>query len=674
MSHASLFSELKRRNVFRAAAFYAAAAWLVVQIATQVFPVFSLPDWVARLVVIAVIIGFPFAMAFAWFYELTAEGLKRESEVDPSASIMQATGRRIDRWIIVVLGLAVVFLLATTLVTRDSDGDAAGLGKSIAVLPFENLSADQSNAYFTDGVQDEILARLSKIGALRVISRTSTAQYASKPTNLREIGKQLGVAYVLEGSVQKAGQTVRITVQLTEVASDRHLWAESYDRKLDDIFGVESEVAQTIASALEIKLSGGELAALEMRPTSNPDAYDAYLRGLAIESRRLDMSPDMPRRAASQYAEATRADPDFALAWARLAIVESYMYFNSIDRTPALAADVKHAADTAIALQPDLGEAHLAQGYFRYRCLHDFNGGLRAFEQARERLPNNANVLAAISYIQRRQGNWNESAANLERATQLDPRASTMLTELATTYSSMREYNKARATLDRALAAYPDASAPIAAKAATWLAEGDLDQARKLLDAVSANPEDTAYQVKTNLLIYERNFPAAVAAFNAWTQVKTAPTLYRADALIGLGWAQIWAGNPSAAHDAFGQALAVIQNDSENTNDNFYLAMDLAFAYAGLGQKADAHREAQRAVDLTRQDALLYPGMLSMQAQIEVRFGELDIALAALPPLLTVPAGVTTGDLLFNPMWDPLRHDPRFIALESGNRTAVAKP
>lgn len=665
MSHASLFSELKRRNVLRAAAFYAAASWLLVQVATQVFPFFSIPDWAVRLTVIAVIIGFPFAMAFSWFYELTPQGLKRESEVERSASIMPATGRRLDHWIIAVLGLAVVFLLANVFVPRNDRSDAAESEKSIAVLPFENLSADKTNAYFTDGIQDEILARLSKIGALRVISRTSSAQYAAQPANLPEIGKQLGVAYVLEGSVQKAGDTVRVTVQLIQAASDRHLWAESYDRRLDDIFGVESEVAQTIASALEIKLSGGERAALEVRPTTNPDAYDAYLRGLAIESRDLEASADMPRRVAAQYAEAVRLDPHFALAWARLAIVESYMYFNSIERTPTLLTDVKHAADTALALQPDLGEAHLAQGYYRYRCLRDFDGGLRDFEQARQHLPNNANVLAAIAYIERRQGNWQNSVAHLEQATRLDPRAAMELAELASSYSALRQYDQARATLDRALVISPGASGLIGAKAATWLAEGDLEQAGKLLDNLTLRPEDDAFMIQTTRLLYQRNYPAAIAAFKDAAQGDSSD-LYRIDSLVGLGMTQSWAGDPAAAQAALGEALAAAQHERDNAADDSHLAQDIALAHAGLGNQPAALREAQRAVDLTRQDALLYPNAQAVLAQIQALSGDADAAISVLPHLLAVPAGETLADLRLNPMWDPLRKDPRFVALLGG--------
>lgn len=661
---ASFFSELKRRNVFRAGAFYAAAGWLLVQVATQVFPFFEIPNWAVRLVVVAVIVGLPFALAFAWFYELTPEGLKRESEIERGDSIRRASGRRLDHWIIGALGLAVVLLLANTFVLH-RDAAPTVTDKSIAVLPFENLSEDKANGYFTDGIQDEILARLAKIGALKVISRTSTQQYAARPENLPEIGRQLGVAHVLEGSVQKAGGTVRITVQLIRAATDEHIWAESYDRRLDDVFGVESEVAQTIATALEVKLSGGERAAVEARSTDSPAAYDAYLRGLALESRQLESSHDAPGRAAALYADAVQLDPHFALAWARLAIVKSFMYSNSIDRTPTLLAEIKQAADTALQLQPELGEAHLAIGYYRYRCLRDFDGGLRNFEQARQRLPNNAHVLAAIAYIKRRQGDWQDSITHLEQAAQLDPREVVMLMELASNYAALHQYAKARSTLDRALEVEPGVPDLVAAKAWAWLAEGNLDQAGTLLDSVPTRPDDTEpFMVRMHWLWYRRDFAAVVGALEqALAQPGDALGSSRVDYQLWLGMAQRWAGDQAAARVNFSKAVALTERYRKAGPDDPKLLATLAIAHAGLHDKAAALDEAQRAIDMAAQDAVVRPDLEQTRAQIQANLGDTDAALAALPHLLATPGGATLADLRLNPLWDPLRKDPRFQKL-----------
>ncbi|MBV8062729.1 MAG: hypothetical protein JOY51_03990, partial [Nevskia sp.] len=277
---ANFIAELRRRNVLRVAAFYAAAAWLLVQVATQVFPFFDIPNAVVRWVVIAAVLGFPAALALSWFYELTPQGLKLESQIAPGDPVHREGGRRLDRWIILVLGLAVVVLLAGLLLRHPAGSGPAAADKSIAVLPFENLSDDKSNAWFAQGMQDEILTRLAKIGALKVISRSSTQHYGSSPDNLPEVARQLGVANILEGSVQKAGDKVHVNVQLIEAASGQHLWADVYDRRLDDVFGVEGEVAQSIAIALQARLQGGEQQALAQSPTDNPAAYEAYLRGL----------------------------------------------------------------------------------------------------------------------------------------------------------------------------------------------------------------------------------------------------------------------------------------------------------------------------------------------------------------------------------------------------------
>src|SRR5262245_53838817 len=284
MNPKRFFGELKRRNVYKVGIAYAVVAWLLVQIASQIFPFFDIPSWGVRLVVLLLVIGFPIALILAWAFELTPEGIKRTEDVDLSKSIRRKTGRKLDFLIIAVLLLVIAGLLFQRLHPNVSPAISSSRGKSIAVLPFENLSEDKANAYFAEGIQEEILTRLAKIADLKVISRTSTQRYQSKPENLPEIAKQLGVANILEGSVQKAGDTVRVNVQLVNAQTDSHLWAETYDRKLTDIFGVESEIAKTIAEQLQAKLTGREEQALAVKPTNNPEAYDAYLRGLAFEA------------------------------------------------------------------------------------------------------------------------------------------------------------------------------------------------------------------------------------------------------------------------------------------------------------------------------------------------------------------------------------------------------
>jgi TolB-like protein/Tfp pilus assembly protein PilF len=384
--------------------------------------------------------------------------------------------------------------------------------KSIAVLPFENRSGDKANAYFADGIQDEILTRLSKIADLKVISRTSTQHYKSAPENLREIASQLGVANIVEGSVQKNGDSVRVNVQLIKAANDSHLWAETYDRKLTDIFGVESEVAERIAGSLEAKLTGSEQQAIATKPTSNPAAYDAYLHGLATE-RASEILMESMQNSVRFYREAVQLDPKFALAWARLAIGESNLYFNAYDRTPQRLAAAHQAADTAFKLRPDVGETLVAKGYYQYYGLADYSAARIAFEEAHRLLPNSADVLLAISYLDRRQGRWQDALAHQEEAMQFDPRNPAVYSETSLTYLWQGKYREARAMIDRALNLTPGDPELIARKAASYQAEGNLEAAGNLLEPLPLQPDEPdIFITQMEQLLYKRRYQPIIAA------------------------------------------------------------------------------------------------------------------------------------------------------------------
>src|SRR5512132_1781341 len=366
----NFFAELKRRNVFRAAVAYGVVAWFLTQLTTQVFPFFEIPSSAVRFVVIALAVGFPIAMLLSWVYELTPEGVVRTEDLPPAQarSAQRATGRIFDCIIIGALLLVIAMLVVGRLPFYRQTGESISQ-KSIAVLPFENLSEDKANAYFADGIQDEILTRLSKIADLKVISRTSTQHYKSAPDNLREIASQLGVAHILEGRVQKSGDAVRVNVQLIRAANDSHLWADTFDRKLTDIFSVESEVAKAIADQLQAHLTGKEEQAIAAKPTDNPEAYDAYLRGLAYTLKTVD-TPANALAAQKYLREAVRLDPKFALGWALLSYVGAARYRNqALQPTIALREEARQAAETALTLQPNLGEALHAKGYYHYDCL-----------------------------------------------------------------------------------------------------------------------------------------------------------------------------------------------------------------------------------------------------------------------------------------------------------------
>ena len=449
-----LLAELKRRNVYKVAVAYGVVGWLVVQISSTVLPTFHAPEWVLQTLVLLVVLGFPIALVLAWAFELTPEGVKRTEAVTPNEKLPRSSGRK---FVAVIATIAVIAatLLAFQLVrsrTKAAPSPLASLSdKSIAVLPFASLSEDKANAYFADGIQDEILTRLSKIAQLKVISRTSTEQYQSKPGNVSEIARQLGVAHILEGSVQKSNDSVRVNVQLIKADGDSHLWAETYDRKLTDIFAVETEVAQRIASSLEAKLSGREQEQLANVPTKVPAAYDAYLRGMQALNKQ---GTEPIERAIQLFHQAVTLDPQYAQAWAQLGGAESQK--SGYERTPAQLARAKEAVDTAMRAQPDLGEVHEGMAAYYYYGLHDLDRALTELEAAQSLSPNDASIIFYIGLIKRRQGKLDESIEYQRRASVLDPRNSDIWVNLGGTYRGKRDMVTAREMADRALAISPD--------------------------------------------------------------------------------------------------------------------------------------------------------------------------------------------------------------------------
>ena len=674
MREGNFFSELKRRNVLRAAAFYAASAWLLVQVATQVFPFFHIAEWVVRWIVIAACIGFPFAMLFSWFYEWTPQGLQLESEIQPNESITSHTGKKLDRWIIAILALAVVLLLADKFVLHKDAETATALGasdKSIAVLPFDNLSRDPDNAYFAEGIQDEILTRLSKIGALKVISRSSTQKYKSAPDNLREVGHQLGVANLLEGSVQKVANAVHINVQLIRAASDEHIWAESYNRKLEDVFGVEGEVASAIADQLKAQLTGQEQKALTEKPTQNAAAYDAYLRGVAIE--RDAFTTPAFQQAMVAYQRAVELDPKFVLALSRIAVLRSFLFFNGLDLKTNSAAAVKDDVDKLLALAPDAGETWLAQGAYRYRVLRDFAGAVEAYEQARKQLPNNSFLLQNLGFVLRRLGRWEDSERTFTTALKLDPRSVSLLTSIGSQfYNFLRRYDEALRILDQALEISPDSGVAHIGKAGVFQDQGRIDEARQELARVSPAEliDDLGLGVGVRQDMYERQFEAAASLTQRRVGALAAgevPDSLVFSSVVRGGFCQDWLGRRDEAHHTFTQVINWIKPapDTVVAADADARPSTLALAYAGLGDKTAALEQARRALAQYDTDAVDKPRVEAVLAQIQAKFGDVESAISALSHLLEVPAGITRADLRLNPMWDPLRKDPRFQKLIS---------
>jgi TolB-like protein/class 3 adenylate cyclase/Flp pilus assembly protein TadD len=547
--------------------------------------------------------------------------------------------------------------------------------KSIAVLPFENLSRDPDNAYFADGIQDEILTRLSKIADLKVISRTSTQHYKSSPENLPEIAKQLGVAHILEGSVQKSGDAVRVNVQLIRAANDSHLWADTFDRKLTDIFLVESEVAKAIADQLRARLTGREEQVIAAKPTGNPEAYDAYLRGLAYSLKSTN-TPAALLGAQKYLREAVRLDPKFALSWALLSWVEARGYLTqALQHTVALREQARQAAETALTLQPNLGEAVVANGYYHYSCLKDYETAVRYFEQARQFLPNSSRIPEMLAYVARRQGHWEQSESFFNETERLDPRNVSLLSQHALSYKDLRRFPEALRKLDQVLDITPDDVDTLVVKAAIAQAEGDLSRASALLAPLHPNADDiNAVETQTYQAILERR-PAPMIARLKEILAKPDPALgfYNGELRFWLGWAQEVAGDHAAAQESYRQARGELEPFLKDQPENRLLIGDLALVAMGLGDKATALALSEQgmAVLPLEKDALDGPAPIEILARVAASIGEPDRAIAALQKLLSIPyegalasnVPLTPALLRFDPMFDPLRGDPRFQKL-----------
>jgi len=668
----NFFAELKRRNVVRMAGLYLVGAWLLTQVSSTVLPMFGAPDWLPRSVVILLAIGFVPALIFSWIFELTPEGLKRDEDVAPEQSIAPQTARRMDRMIIVVLLLALgyftvdKFLLAPRRAAAPGELSSTASSKSIAVLPFENLSSDKENAYFADGIQDEILTRLSKIAALKVISRTSTQKYKSAPDNLREVGQQLGVANLLEGSVQKIGNAAHINVQLIRVATDEHLWAESYNRKLDDIFAVEGEVATAIADQLNAKLTGSEKESLTIKPTSNPQAYDAYLRGLAFQGR-IDGVDSNVAKSIEAFEEAARLDPQFALAWAQLARQDSMAYQN-FDRSPQRREAARQAVENAVRLAPNLAETQLAEGLYQSSFERNYDAAKSRYEAVRQRFPNNAFATAGLGGVARVQGQWDQSHQFFEQAIERDPQNVFLLVVASLTDLGRRDVASARKLLERARNLSPQNSTVTAILALTYQMTGDCAQAETLLAGVTPPDGDAWYfGVMAYNAILLRKYDPAITMLKVQLS-KSLPASRLGSFQGALADLERHAGNAGAAAQAYEQARLSFETVLREQTDNAGLISSLAWTEACLGHKDKALDLARKAivVDPASKNAYTGPEREETLARIEAHFGDKDNAIAALQHLLSIAYGqppVTPALLRIDPDWDNLRGDPRFEKL-----------
>jgi TolB-like protein/Tfp pilus assembly protein PilF len=672
MNPKSFFGELRRRNVYKVAIAYGVVAWLLVQVASQIFPFFDIPNWAVRLVVLLLILGFPIALVLAWAFELTPEGIKRTEDVD----LAVASGSKNRSWIYVaivaaLLSVSLFFIGRFTASTKQSSASEV-LEKSIAVLPFENLSRDPDNAFFTDGVQDQILTALAKVADLKVISRTSVMQYKSGVArNLREIGQQLGVAHLLEGSVQRAGNKVRVNAQLVDARSDTHEWAENYDRPVDDVFAIQSEIAKAIADQLQAKLSPNEKASIEKPPTTDVTAFDLYSRAkdLLVTTTFSAISGPTYLRAIDLLNQALARDPSFLLAQCELVRAHANVYFLGIDHTAARQAQADAAVEAAFRIKPDAGEAHLARAQNLYRVHRDYDGALAELEIARRTLPNNPQVFELAGAIVRRRGQHEEGLRNLQRALELDPRNYFILQQIALSYLSLRRYSDEIAVLDRALSIKPDESETKATRALVFLDQSaDTRPLHQIIEEIRAKGDPEAIKSVADLwflcALAERNAASADDALAALGENffgNDAVHLFRK---FGEGLIARMERDDAKAHTAFTAARAEQEKRLQTQPDYAPAICVLGLIDAGLGNKEAALREGRQAMDLLPYSADSINGahMIEYFAIIAAWVGEKDLALEYLNKAEQLPGYGTTsyGQLKLMPYWDPLRGDPRF--------------
>ena len=656
------FEEVKRRKVYRVAAAYIIAAGGIIQLASAAFPAWELPSWALRLVIMLLLIGFPIALILAWAFDVTPQGIR----ATPSVAAPR-THRRRNVIMLVATGVIISAAAGFFLLPRVS---ARKIDKSIAVLPFENLSDDKENAYFADGIQDDVLTNLSKVGDLKVISRTSVMPYRGKASNVREIGKALGVATILEGSVRRIGNRVRVNVQLINAENDQHIWAEDYDRDLTDVFAIQTDLAKKIVGELQAKLSPAEQAQMERKPTENGEAYLAFVQAHNLFVTGVEDIGKL-KQSEQLYARAIELDPKFALALAWYSQLESWIV-HTFDPTRERREKARALADQALQLQPDLPEAHLALGFSQYYGDNNFEAALKEFEIAQRGLPNDADCYLALGAIQRRLGKWSESTASLEKAASLNPKDSWVLQNLSHNYEMLRDFDAANKTIDRGLQINPTGVGLWEIKSKLAIAEkGDLSVAEQAFQSVKSMPMSNEDKLRiagarADVFLLERKYKEGLReAESLPDDVLTSIPAALCGKYYLIGFARKALQDETGARVAFLKAKDLVEAQLKQSPDAADMHIQLAKILAYLGQKNAALAEAQRAAELRPEskDAFGGPEITAGVAEVYCIVGENGRAIEVLDGLLSRPSGVTVPLLKLSPAWDPLRNDPQFQAL-----------
>jgi TolB-like protein/Flp pilus assembly protein TadD len=660
----SLLARLKRRKLFQWGLAYLAGAWVLLEVLSQVGEHFAWPNMVLRLLTVALALGFLPALVLAWYHGEQGRQRVTGPELMILTVLLLTAGGVL--WLVGRPGGAAVLPTVAAATRQDAIGDR----RSIAVLPFASLSADPENSYFAGGIHDELLTLLSKLGDLRVISRTSVMQYAGTTKAIGQIAGELGVGVVLEGSVQRVGNRVRVQAQLIDAATDEHLWAERYDRDLTDVFAIQSDIAQQIATALQARLTASDRAALAQAPTQNAEAYDFYLQARAYHLRPSITQEDL-HTAQRMYERAVALDPGFALAHAWLSRAHGQIRWWGFDRSEARRGQQRAAAERAVILQSGLPEARHAMGMYHYWGHRDYERALIDLRAALLSAPGNADLHYTIGAILRRQGKFGDGVREMEQALLLDPRNAQLATDLADMYYLLRRYPEADRLLTRTLELWPDSYEAAGGKGqlhVSWSGSVDTLQAAAHRSSEEGSGLRSASLDRFLAARLARDHVAALRAAEGAPEMIRLQVSIRPRALL-VGWVRQAQGDPAGARSAFTSAHATLAAALGKEPEDERLHIAQAYALAGLGRRAEAAAAIHRADSLMPRGRDAYASVYYAEqyAAIRAQAGDADGAIADLKSLLAGPSYLSAHNLRLDPIWDPIREDPRFQALLRGS-------
>ena len=678
----NLFNELKRRNVFRVGIAYAVVAWLVMQFADVVLNNITAPGWVFQAIMLLLAIGFPIVLIFAWAFEMTPEGLKKEKDVDRSKSIAPRTGRKLDRTIIVFMALALAYFaydkfsdkpieptsfesvqpVSNSLTGSDKSTPARSESdKSVAVLPFAFRSANQEDQFFAEGMHDDLLTQLAKINSLKVISRTSVSEYKNTTKKIPEIAAELGVATIVEGGVQRSGSRIRINAQLIDAKTDEHLWAETYNRELtaENLFDIQAEIARAIAQALQATLSPEEEASINRALTNNLEAWEAYQRAGRL---RLTQAIASMKMGITEVDHALELDPRFAAAWSLKAILllQQYWFY---DTDPATRDTAWQAIQSGRAIEPGLPELDIAEGYYHYWGYRDYEKALPFMQRAAAARPNDARTHQALAYVLRRMGDWENTLDALHRAAELDPRTVQSHTDIGETLLRLRRFEEAESTLARAQDAHPDNVITLWRTGELRMnGYGDIDTFSKLTHfAAALNPRVQLLSWRSSL--YLDDFEAALQDVVDWQEGFLDTKDFRVTKPMLTGLTHLYAGEKDIALPLLRDAKREFDSLLQGSPENYAINRSLCFITAGLGELENAQKYCQQSLQTAPKDAYL-TGDVNFDAAAGLALaGDAQASINLLKAMLAGDVGPTFYPVMYHPAFDGIRSDPAYIDL-----------